>query len=100
MVKLSVEQCMYCPQCKSPRNKKNGFRRGKQSYRCKDCGCRLGERSLAPYKGAGSHRNMLKILNQERIQTKLNNANASAFWSADLTLVQITALKMYLNGMG
>ncbi len=28
---------MNCPQCKSSRNKKNGFRRGKQSYRCKDC---------------------------------------------------------------
>ena len=30
---------MNCPQCKSSHNKKNGFRRGKQSYRCKDCGC-------------------------------------------------------------
>ena len=34
---------MNCPQCKSSRNKKNGFRRGKQSYRCKDCGCQYVE---------------------------------------------------------
>ncbi len=25
---------MYCPQCKSSHNKKNGFRGGKQSYKC------------------------------------------------------------------
>lgn len=30
---------MYCPKCKSSQNKKNGLRRGKQSYRCKECGC-------------------------------------------------------------
>ena len=30
---------MNCPKCSSSKNKKNGFRRGKQSYRCKDCGC-------------------------------------------------------------
>ena len=29
---------MNCPQCKSSRNKKNGSRRGKQLYRCKNCG--------------------------------------------------------------
>ena len=29
---------MQCPKCQSSRNKKNGFRRGKQSYRCHDCG--------------------------------------------------------------
>jgi insertion element IS1 protein InsB len=34
---------MNCPQCKSSRNKKNGFRRGKQSYRCKDCHCQYVE---------------------------------------------------------
>jgi transposase-like protein/IS1 family transposase len=34
---------MNCPQCKSSCNKKNGFRRGKQSYRCKDCGCQYVE---------------------------------------------------------
>jgi insertion element IS1 protein InsB len=34
---------MNCPQCKSSRNKKNGFRRGKQSYRCLDCGCQYVE---------------------------------------------------------
>ncbi len=34
---------MNCPQCKSSCNQKNGFRRGKQSYRCKDCGCQFVE---------------------------------------------------------
>ena len=29
---------MNCPKCKSNQNKKNGFRRGKQSYKCKNCG--------------------------------------------------------------
>lgn len=32
---------MKFPQGKSSHNKKNGFRRGKQSYRCKDCGCQF-----------------------------------------------------------
>ena len=30
---------MDCPKCKSSQKKKNGFRRGKQSFRCKNCGC-------------------------------------------------------------
>ncbi len=34
---------MYCPKCKSSQSKKNGFRRGKQSYRCKNCGCQYVE---------------------------------------------------------
>lgn len=29
---------MDCPKCKSSQSKKNGFRRGKQSYKCKSCG--------------------------------------------------------------
>jgi insertion element IS1 protein InsB len=29
---------MHCPKCKSSQSKKNGFRRGKQSYKCKNCG--------------------------------------------------------------
>lgn len=29
---------MDCPKCKSTQSKKNGFRRGKQSYKCKSCG--------------------------------------------------------------
>ena len=29
---------MDCPKCQSCQKKKNGFRRGKQSYRCKSCG--------------------------------------------------------------
>lgn len=28
---------MNCPQCKSSTKKKNGFRRGKQCYKCIDC---------------------------------------------------------------
>ena len=34
---------MHCPKCKSSQKKKNGFRRGKQSYRCKNCGCQYVE---------------------------------------------------------
>ncbi len=34
---------MNCPQCKSSNKKKNGFRRGKQCYKCKDCGCQYVE---------------------------------------------------------
>jgi insertion element IS1 protein InsB len=30
---------MHCPKCKSSLNKKNGLRRGKQSYKCQNCGC-------------------------------------------------------------
>lgn len=29
---------MHCAKCNSSQNKKNGFRRGKQSFKCKDCG--------------------------------------------------------------
>ena len=29
---------MDCPKCKSSQSKKNGFRRSKQSYKCKKCG--------------------------------------------------------------
>ncbi len=42
MVDLS-NLTMHCPKCKSDRSKKNGFRRGKQSYRCKNCGCQYVE---------------------------------------------------------
>ena len=38
---------MYCPQCKSSHNKKNGFRGGKQSYRCKDCGYQYVENPIS-----------------------------------------------------
>ena len=34
---------MHCPKCKSSQKKKNGFRRGKQSYKCKNCGCQYVE---------------------------------------------------------
>ncbi len=30
---------MDCPKCKLSQKKKNGFRREKQSFRCKNCGC-------------------------------------------------------------
>lgn len=29
---------MECPRCKSLKIKKNGHRRGKQNYQCKECG--------------------------------------------------------------
>lgn len=34
---------MHCPKCKSSQSKKNGYRRGKQSYRCKNCGSQYVE---------------------------------------------------------
>lgn len=34
---------MDCPKCKSSQKKKNGFRRGKQSFKCKNCGCQYVE---------------------------------------------------------
>ena len=34
---------MDCPKCQSSQKKKNGFRRGKQSFRCKNCGCQYVE---------------------------------------------------------
>ena len=57
MVDLS-NLTMHCPKCKSSQSKlarsrfvlkrrgvarQNGFRRGKQSYRCKNCGCQYVE---------------------------------------------------------
>lgn len=33
-----LELAMHCSKCQSSQTKKNGFRRGKQSFRCKDCG--------------------------------------------------------------
>ena len=42
MVELNAVT-MHCPKCKSSQKKKNGFRRGKQSYRCKNCGCQYVE---------------------------------------------------------
>ena len=46
MVKLP-ELAMECPKCKSSQHKKNGLRRGKQSYRCKDCGYQFVENPIA-----------------------------------------------------
>ncbi|BAY11805.1 TetR/AcrR family transcriptional regulator [Calothrix sp. NIES-2098] len=34
----NVMKVMKCPHCRSPQLSKNGYRRGKQCYRCKDCG--------------------------------------------------------------
>jgi len=33
----NVMKVMICPHCQSKRITKNGYRRGKQCYRCKDC---------------------------------------------------------------
>ena len=30
---------MHCPKCHSHKKTKNGFIKGKQRYKCKDCGC-------------------------------------------------------------
>lgn len=34
----NVMKVMICPHCQSSQLSKNGYRRGKQCYRCKDCG--------------------------------------------------------------
>jgi len=34
----NVMKVMICPHCQSDQLSKNGYRRGKQCYRCKDCG--------------------------------------------------------------
>jgi len=42
----NVMKVMKCPHCRSQELSKNGYRRGKQCYRCKDCGKQFGsERS-------------------------------------------------------
>ncbi|HEY9656033.1 MAG TPA: TetR family transcriptional regulator [Crinalium sp.] len=44
----NVMKVMICHHCRSPQLSKNGYRRGKQCYRCKDCGKQFveGGRSL------------------------------------------------------
>lgn len=42
-----VMKVMVCPHCRSQQLSKNGYRRGKQCYRCKDCGKQFVEKSLA-----------------------------------------------------
>jgi transposase-like protein len=37
---------MHCPMCSSELSVKNGIVRGKQRYRCKDCGCNYTQSSL------------------------------------------------------
>jgi insertion element IS1 protein InsB len=38
---------MRCPKCESSRYKKNGLRRRKQSYKCKDCGYQFVENPIS-----------------------------------------------------
>lgn len=56
----NVMKVMKCSHCQSAQLSKNGFRRGKQCYRCKDCGKQfvenprqhlVGAQSLAPLQG-------------------------------------------------
>lgn len=35
---------MKCPKCKSEERTKNGFNKGKQRYKCKNCGCNYTKR--------------------------------------------------------
>ena len=39
----SVMKVMKCPHCQSEQLSKNGYRRGKQCYRCRDCGKQIVE---------------------------------------------------------
>ena len=41
----NVMKVMICPRCQSKQLSKNGYRRGKQCYRCKECGKQLVENS-------------------------------------------------------
>jgi len=41
----NVMKVMKCPHCRSQQLSKNGYRRGKQCYRCKDCGKQFVEKS-------------------------------------------------------
>jgi AcrR family transcriptional regulator len=41
----NVMKVMICPHCQSNQLSKNGYRRGKQCYRCKDCGKQFVERT-------------------------------------------------------
>ncbi|MBW4690458.1 MAG: TetR family transcriptional regulator [Lyngbya sp. HA4199-MV5] len=41
----NVMKVMICPHCQSQQLSKNGYRRGKQCYRCKDCGRQFVMRS-------------------------------------------------------
>jgi AcrR family transcriptional regulator len=41
----NVMKVMKCPHCQSEQLSKNGYRRGKQCYRCKDCGKQFVENS-------------------------------------------------------
>ena len=41
----NVREVRECPHCQSSRLFKNGHRRGKQCYRCKDCGKQFVEQS-------------------------------------------------------
>ncbi|MDJ0533017.1 MAG: hypothetical protein QNJ70_11070 [Xenococcaceae cyanobacterium MO_207.B15] len=38
---------MDCPRCKSSQKKKNGLRRGKQSFKCKNCGYQYVENPIS-----------------------------------------------------
>jgi AcrR family transcriptional regulator len=44
-VSLNVMKVMICPHCQSSQLAKNGYRRGKQCYRCKDCGKQFVEKT-------------------------------------------------------
>ena len=37
---------MHCPKCHCKENTKSGFTRGKQRYKCKNCGCNFTQSSL------------------------------------------------------
>jgi AcrR family transcriptional regulator len=41
----NVMKVMICPHCQSSQLSKNGYRRGKQCYRCKDCGKQFIEKA-------------------------------------------------------
>lgn len=43
-----VMKVMICPHCQSQQLSKNGHRRGKQCYRCKDCGKQFVESASTP----------------------------------------------------
>jgi len=53
---VSMEKEIKCPKCGRTEKVKNGFNRGKQRYKCKNCGCNY----------TGSSREYLDALRHKR----------------------------------
>ena len=59
---------MYCPQCKSFHNKKNGFRGRKQSYKCQDCSYQYVENPISREYPTDTRNGKEEFLNSPSLQ--------------------------------